>query len=95
MTPLKDSFHDFHPQGVSGVVLLAESHVSIHTWPELGYAAVDFFTCNTSTNMDLVKQEFIKAFKPGSFKSTILERGIYTLPSESSNRFEKRDRAIS
>ena len=38
-------FHQFSPQGVSGVVVIEESHLSIHTWPEHGYAAVDFFTC--------------------------------------------------
>lgn len=38
-------FHPFTPQGVSGVVVIEESHLSIHTWPEHGYAAVDFFTC--------------------------------------------------
>ncbi len=39
------NFHRFRPQGVSGVVLIEESHLSIHTWPEAGYAAVDFYTC--------------------------------------------------
>ncbi len=39
------AFHRFAPQGVSGVVVVEESHLSIHTWPERGYAAVDFFTC--------------------------------------------------
>lgn len=38
-------FHPFSPQGVSGVVVIEESHLSIHTWPEHGYAAVDFYTC--------------------------------------------------
>jgi len=38
-------FHPFFPHGVSGVVVVEESHLSIHTWPEHGYAAVDFFTC--------------------------------------------------
>lgn len=38
-------FHRFAPQGVSGVVVIEESHLSIHTWPETGYAAVDFYTC--------------------------------------------------
>ena len=38
-------FHPFQPQGVSGVVVIEESHLSIHTWPEYGYAAVDFYTC--------------------------------------------------
>lgn len=38
-------FHKFSPQGISGVVVISESHLAIHTWPELGYAAVDVFTC--------------------------------------------------
>ncbi|MCS7030506.1 MAG: adenosylmethionine decarboxylase, partial [Gloeomargarita sp. SKYG116] len=43
-TIVTDSFHSFSPYGVSGVVVIAESHVAIHTWPEFGYAAVDIFT---------------------------------------------------
>lgn len=43
-------FHKFSPQGVSGVVVISESHLAIHTWPELGYAAVDVFTCGESVN---------------------------------------------
>lgn len=39
------SFHNFNPHGVSGVVIIAESHLAIHTWPEYGYAALDLFTC--------------------------------------------------
>ena len=39
------SFHQFSPQGVTGVIAIAESHLCIHTWPEYGYAAVDIFTC--------------------------------------------------
>ena len=41
--------HRFDPQGVTGLALLAESHISIHTWPESGYAAVDVFTCGDHT----------------------------------------------
>lgn len=40
-----ETFHQFTPQGVTGVVAIAESHIAIHTWPEYGYAAVDIFTC--------------------------------------------------
>lgn len=43
-------FHKFSPQGVSGVVVISESHLAIHTWPELGYAAVDVFTCGDKVN---------------------------------------------
>jgi len=43
-------FHTFSPYGVSGVVVLAESHLTIHTWPEHGYAAVDLFTCGDTVD---------------------------------------------
>ncbi len=43
-------FHQFSPQGVTGVIAIAESHLCIHTWPEYGYAAVDVFTCGESFN---------------------------------------------
>jgi len=49
-TVLKTAFQDFNPQGVSGVVVIAESHLTIHTWPEYGYAAVDIFTCGTKVD---------------------------------------------
>jgi S-adenosylmethionine decarboxylase proenzyme len=44
-TVIQAVFHRYAPQGVTGVLVLAESHISVHTWPESGYAAVDFFTC--------------------------------------------------
>ncbi len=44
-TIVGDTFHRFCPQGVSGSVVIAESHLSIHTWPETGYVAVDIYTC--------------------------------------------------
>ncbi|HWR83207.1 MAG TPA: adenosylmethionine decarboxylase [Candidatus Deferrimicrobium sp.] len=47
-TLVRSVFHRYHPQGVSGVVVIAESHLSVHTWPEYGYAAVDYFTCGNS-----------------------------------------------
>ena len=46
-TVLGESFHQFSPQGVSGVILIAESHLSVHTWPEHGYAGADILTCGT------------------------------------------------
>lgn len=44
------AFQKFAPQGVSGVVIISESHLTIHTWPELNYAAVDVFTCGDKIN---------------------------------------------
>ncbi len=49
-TIVNSTFHRFNPYGVSGVVVIAESHLSIHTWPEYGYAAVDIFTCGDSVD---------------------------------------------
>ena len=47
-TVIDHIFHQFSPQGVTGVVAIAESHLCVHTWPEYGYAAVDIFTCGES-----------------------------------------------
>lgn len=60
-TIVTDVFHTFSPQGVSGVIVIAESHVTIHTWPEHGYAAVDVFTCGAS----IQHQEIIDGLKTG------------------------------
>lgn len=49
-TVVKSCFHMFNPWGVSGVVVIQESHLTIHTWPELGYASVDLFTCGDEVN---------------------------------------------
>lgn len=49
-TIVQSVFHRYNPHGVSGVIVIAESHLSIHTWPEYGYAAVDFFTCGESVD---------------------------------------------
>ena len=43
---VKSFFHQYAPHGISGVVIIAESHLAIHTWPEYGYAAVDLFSCS-------------------------------------------------
>lgn len=69
-------FHKFSPFGISGVVVIAESHLSIHTWPEYGYAAVDIFTCG-----DVLKPEVAAEFLIDKFQSkhpSIMEvrRGI-------------------
>ena len=49
-TIVNSVFHHFNPHGVSGAVIIAESHLAIHTWPEYGYAAVDVFTCGTQVD---------------------------------------------
>jgi S-adenosylmethionine decarboxylase len=73
---LGESFHRFSPQGVSGVVIIAESHLSIHTWPEYGYAAVDVFTCGTSVRPEKAAEVLIE--KLGSRHHSLVEipRGV-------------------
>ena len=51
-TIVSSSFHQFEPQGVSGVVIIAESHFTVHAWPEHNYAAVDIFTCADNIDLD-------------------------------------------
>src|SRR5512136_317373 len=57
------AFHEFNPFGVSGVVVIAESHLSIHTWPEYRYAAVDIFTCG-----EVIKPERAVAYIASRFR---------------------------
>ena len=70
-TVIDESFHQFAPQGVSGVVLIAESHLSLHTWPEHAYAAVDIFTCGTTVKIEVAADLLIK--KLGSRDPSVLE----------------------
>ncbi|MGB9681887.1 MAG: adenosylmethionine decarboxylase [bacterium] len=76
-------FHKFSPVGVSGVVVIAESHISIHTWPEYGYAAVDIYTCGENTDPWKACEIIAEGLKAKSVYFTEVERGI---PSEG-NRF--------
>jgi S-adenosylmethionine decarboxylase len=75
-TVLGESFHQFNPQGVSGVVIIAESHLCIHTWPEYGYAAADIFTCGNSVRPEKAAEIIVR--KLGSKDHSIIEmrRGI-------------------
>ena len=60
---VKSVFHTFNPFGVSGVVVIEESHLAIHTWPEYGYAAVDVFTCGETIDpwiaVEYLKEQFL------------------------------------
>ncbi|HEY91946.1 MAG TPA: adenosylmethionine decarboxylase [Dehalococcoidia bacterium] len=70
-TVVTDSFHRFSPHGISGVVVVAESHLFIHTWPEYGYAAADIFTCGTTVQPEKAAEVLIK--KLGARKHSIQE----------------------
>ncbi len=73
---LGDSFHRFSPQGVSGVVVIAESHLSVHTWPEYGYAAVDVFTCGTTVNPQVAAEVLIEKLESRNHSLTEIPRGV-------------------
>jgi S-adenosylmethionine decarboxylase len=75
-TVLGDSFHRFTPQGISGVVVIAESHVFIHTWPEHGYAAVDIFTCGTKVKPEVAAEILIKGLDAKNRAVIEMQRGI-------------------
>jgi len=69
-------FHKFAPQGVTGVVIIAESHISIHTWPERGYAAVDIFTCSSRTKPMKAFDVISSLLKPSSTSVVEVKRGM-------------------
>jgi S-adenosylmethionine decarboxylase len=73
---LKVAFHRFQPHGVSGVVVIAESHLSIHTWPESGYAAVDFYTCGDHTDPWRACEYAARKLGCQSMLTTEVKRGI-------------------
>ena len=76
-TVISSDFHRFDPQGVSGVVVISESHFAVHAWPEYGYAAVDLFTCGESIDFDTAVDEIKNGMKSRScIVSSLVCRGI-------------------
>lgn len=70
------AFHKFSPQGVSGVVVISESHLAIHTWPELGYAAVDVFTCGDHVDPWDACRHICEGFGAQSVEAIEQKRGV-------------------
>ncbi|HEY5595623.1 MAG TPA: adenosylmethionine decarboxylase [Nitrospiria bacterium] len=75
-TIVEISFHKFSPFGISGVVVIAESHISIHTWPEYGYAAIDIFTCGDVLQPETAADHLIEKFQSKDPSIVELKRGI-------------------
>lgn len=71
-----ESFHRFNPQGITGVLAIAESHLSIHTWPELDYAAADIFTCGLEQNPRAAARVIIERMESKDPSIQTIERGI-------------------
>jgi S-adenosylmethionine decarboxylase len=70
------AFHKFSPQGVSGVVVISESHLAVHTWPEHAYAAVDVFTCGDSVNPWEACRHIVEQFGAKEFTASETLRGV-------------------
>lgn len=74
-TVVAEYFHEFSPVGVTGVLVLAESHLSVHTWPEEGYCALDAFTCGEATRMSALGAALVDAFQPVEIREWFRVRG--------------------
>lgn len=79
-TVVTDTFHQFSPHGVSGVIVIAESHVAIHTWPEYGYAAIDIFTCGDSIDPWCIFERAKSGLGAQHASSMELKRGLFRMP---------------
>jgi S-adenosylmethionine decarboxylase proenzyme, Bacillus form len=75
-------FHHFKPYGVSGVVVISQSHFAIHTWPEHGYVAADLFTCGDTMDVWKAFKMLKRSFKAKDFSVVNMERGLMPLKDE-------------
>jgi S-adenosylmethionine decarboxylase len=75
-TIVEVAFHEFSPFGISGMVVIAESHLAIHTWPEYGYAAVDVFTCGDLIDPKVAAKFLIEKFQSKNPSLIEMKRGI-------------------
>ena len=66
--------HKFEPQGVTAIALLAESHISIHTWPESNYSAIDIFTCGQNMLPEIASQHLIEALRAEEHSLRVIDR---------------------
>lgn len=76
-TIISHNFHKFSPHGVSGVVVIAESHIAIHSWPEYNYAAVDIFTCGETIDPWIIQEYLKEAFESTNISSMEMKRGLF------------------
>lgn len=77
---ISHTFHKFSPYGISGVVVIAESHVAIHTWPEYNYAAVDIFTCGDTIDPWVIQEQLKEYFESKNASSMEMKRGLFKVP---------------
>lgn len=75
LTVLNVAAHAFQPQGVTALALLSESHLSIHTWPEAGYAAIDVFSCGMNCTPETAIDVLAERLRPTAVEVQSVERG--------------------
>jgi S-adenosylmethionine decarboxylase proenzyme len=75
-TVIDTIIHTFSPHGISGVVVIAESHLAVHTWPEYGYAAVDVFTCGDTIDPWGILEALKGSLVAREMKTVELHRGV-------------------
>lgn len=72
-----ETFHKFTPVGVTGIVSIAESHISIHTWPEFKYAAVDIFSCGEDFDLESCVKVISDNLKCKHITRKTIKRGLH------------------
>ncbi|MBK3332533.1 adenosylmethionine decarboxylase [Persephonella atlantica] len=85
LSKLSSHFHQFYPHGATGVILLEESHISIHTWPEHGYAAIDVYTCGGKEKTFKAMEYILKVLKPKRVDEKVAERGVVPVSQAATN----------
>lgn len=85
--------HEFNPHGVSGVIVIEESHFSVHTWPEYGYCALDIFTCGDEIDYYSALQYLKEEFQAKNLSVTEMKRGMLDLPVKLLHKPEKNMKA--
>ena len=88
---ISHNFHKFSPHGVSGTVVIAESHVAIHTWPEYGYAAVDIFTCGETIDPWIIQEYIKECFESQNVSSMEMKRGLFKVEEGEELLFKPKD----
>ena len=73
---LRVLIHQFEPFGISGIAMIAESHITIHTWPEYSFIAVDIYSSNQDADIDSVARAMKAAFSPGQVNQVEIRRGV-------------------
>jgi S-adenosylmethionine decarboxylase len=81
LTNLGSRFHQFEPYGVTGFTLLAQSHISFHSWPEFGYLVLDIFTCGDQDQAEQLADHFLERLQPSRVDRQVVRKG-YQYPRE-------------